>query len=65
MKYLDRAPTGGDNLAIGERDPLVLVLAEKVIADGPVCSLILAPVRVHLAGNVGRKAVGQTLRRSH
>lgn len=43
---------------IGEADPLPLILSQKLIADGPICRLIFAPVGVDLLSDFGGEAVG-------
>ena len=48
-----RTSAGGDDHAIGEANPLALVLTKELIADSPVRRLVLAPVRMDLSSNFG------------
>ncbi|MEO8498852.1 MAG: hypothetical protein ABI614_27640 [Planctomycetota bacterium] len=48
-----RASAGGDDDAVGEADPLALVLTEELVADSPVRRLVLTPVGMDLASNCG------------
>src|SRR5438105_10994512 len=54
-----RARAGGDDGSVRKTDPLALVLREELIADRPVCRLVLAPVGMDLASDIRGQAVRQ------
>src|SRR6266852_9339678 len=58
VKYGHGTGAGRDHPSIGKADPLISVLIEELVADGPVSCLVLAPVRVDLAGDLGWQLVG-------
>ena len=57
MKDDHRTGAGGNNHAIRKADPLTLVLTEELVADSPVCCLVLAPVGMNLSSDFGRQSV--------
>ena len=60
VKNSDRTCSRNDNLAIGEADPLALVLAKQLIARGPIVGFVFTPFRIDLPRNVGRQLIGNT-----
>jgi hypothetical protein len=53
-----------DHPPVGEADPLVTILMEKLVPDGPVRCLVLAPFGVDLPGNLRGQLIGNALHRS-
>jgi hypothetical protein len=55
----DRYGTGArrDHSAVGKANPLVSILLEELIADGPVFRLIFTPIGMNLPGDLGRQLV--------
>jgi hypothetical protein len=47
----------GDHSALGKADPLVPVLIEELVTDGPVIRLVFPPVGVNLLGDLGGQLV--------
>ena len=53
MEHGNRAGARRDHGAIGEPNPLALVLTEELVADSPVRGLVLAPVGVDVSSDLG------------
>jgi hypothetical protein len=57
MKDDHRTGAGGNDHAIREAHPLTTELTQELVADSPVCCLVLAPVGPDLSSDFGRQSV--------
>src|SRR6266852_1620821 len=58
MEHGDGTAAGRDHFPIGKADPLISVLFEELVADGPVLFLILATVGMNLPEDFRWQLVG-------
>jgi hypothetical protein len=61
VKHGHGTAASGNHLSIRKADPLAAVLIKKLIANSPICCLVLEPVGMDLPGNLCGKLVGNTL----
>src|SRR5438128_795634 len=59
MKDRDGTRASSHDLATREPNPLTTVLTEELVADRPVCCLVLTPVRMDLLSNMRGQSVSQ------
>jgi len=52
VKHFDGAGAGNDDAPISKADPLISVLAQQLVADGPIIRFVLAPVGMDLLFNL-------------
>jgi hypothetical protein len=64
LEHGHRTRARRDHFAVGEADPLTLVLSKELVADGPVLRLVLAPIGMDLPGNFKRQLIGDGLHRT-